>query len=239
MQIALERALTRDSESTARRPRQARTCYPCNVPAPKDVEPTWIPAEKNRFHLRIMDCRPFTQGAISMTKDLNVAKRFGELRHSDGRNRRGRKPEHPVTIPANLTYHRLTELHEGILYRATDMAEKWDADFFDGRIYFSRSWTGDLALVADVTMQSRVLAISAVTRSSIAAEPSPMPVRDVDFLVKTYILRGEVPHCLPPELPNLESAIATYSFSIFGRAAAFASYGDTTEFVLDDSKKEF
>lgn len=88
-----------------------------------------------------------------------------------------------------------SELPEGILYRAMDMAEKWDADFFDGKIYFSRSWTGDLVLVADVTMQSRALAISAVTSPSIDAEPSPMPIRDVDFLVKTYILRGEVPHC--------------------------------------------
>lgn len=175
----------------------------------------------------------------SPTKDLNVAKRFGELRHSDGRKHRGRKPEHPVTVPCNLTYRPLTELPEGILYRAMDMAEKWDADFFDGKIYFSRSWTGDLVLVADVTMQSRALAISAITSPSIDAEPSPMPVRDVDFLVKTYILRGEVPHCLPRELPNLESAIATYSFSIFGRAAAFASYDATTEFVLDDSRKEF
>ena len=112
------------------------------------------------------------------------------------------------------------------------MEEKRDIDYFDEKLYFSRSWTDDLMLVAHVDRKADALTISAVDTVVTHANQSLMAVRDVDFLVKTHLFGREVPHSLPPDLPSFEKTILTYSFSVFGRAAAFASYDDTTKLSI-------
>jgi hypothetical protein len=197
------------------------------MPAPRDVEPTWIPADQNPFYLRIMDCRPFTQTATSATADPELARLFVISRRADGSRRRGNMPPNASTAPCNLTYKLNVELHEEAVFRTREMEEKWDIDYFDEKLYFSRSWTGDLVFVATVAREAGVFTISAVNSEMKRQDESLMVIRDVDFLVKTYVFGREVPHSIPRELPSLERAILTYSFSVFGRAASFASYEDT------------
>src|SRR5262249_28940636 len=109
------------------------------MPPPRDVEPTWIPADQNPFHLRIMDCRPFTRTATSATAEPELARRFAISRHADGSRRRGNMPANASAVRCNLTYKLDAELPEGPVFRARSMEEKWDIDFFDEKLYFSRS----------------------------------------------------------------------------------------------------
>jgi hypothetical protein len=134
-------------------------------------------------------------------------------------------------VSSSLIYKIDVELQEGAIFRAEEMEDKWDIDFFDGKLYFSQSWVGDLVFVADIGTDAGVLTISSVIADT-AANHSGMAIRDVDFLVKTYIFDREVPHSLPSDLPSLESEIVEYSFYVFGRAASFASYEDTTSVAI-------
>jgi hypothetical protein len=108
------------------------------------------------------------------------------------------------------------------------MEEKWDIDFFAGKLYFSRSRTGSLGLVGLADQWSAALEISGVYAAAHNREDQEMVVRDMDFLVKTYIFGREAPHYLPYKVPATEKSILAYSFSSFGRAASFATYEDTT-----------
>jgi hypothetical protein len=112
------------------------------------------------------------------------------------------------------------------------MEDKWDIDFFDRRLYFSRSWTGDLVIVAEASQSPGVLAISLLYSAVTNPGRGDVVIRDVDFLVKAYLFGYEAPHSLPADLPTSEKTIVTYSFSVFGRAAAFATYDDTTKIPI-------
>lgn len=112
------------------------------------------------------------------------------------------------------------------------MEEKWDLDLYDGKLYFSRSWTGDLDLVAEAVNENSDLKIALVHGRIRRDDQAIMAVRDVDFLVKTYVLGRELPHSIPLDIPASEEQILTYSFSRFGRDASFATYDDTVTFTI-------
>jgi hypothetical protein len=200
--------------------------------APRDVEPDWIKRDQNPFHLRIYDCRPFTRTMVSMTSDPAIAARFASLRNQDGRHNRDTSPRDAVLVPCQVRYSAPVDLRDGPVFRAREMDEKWDIDFFAGKLYFSRSWTGSLELVGLADKNSATLEISAVYGAALNREAQETIVRDIDFLVKTYIFHREVPHCLPSTLPATEKSIVVYSFSKFGRAASFATYEDTMQVAV-------
>jgi len=202
------------------------------MPELREIEPTWIPPEKNPFHMRIFDCRPFTRYFTALTGNPEVAKSFSLLRHSDGRERRGRMPEACVAVPCRLIYKLMKNVPDGVVFRAREMEEKWDVDLFEDKLYLSRSWTGTLIMVAHLQLSAKSLTISEVNAKVSSHGDSTMIVRDVDFLIKTLLLEREVPHSLPPGLPSTEKAIVIYSHSNFGRQAAFATYEDTTTIAV-------
>jgi hypothetical protein len=111
------------------------------------------------------------------------------------------------------------------------MEEKWDVYSYDSRLILCRSWTSQIEIVAETIEEAGGFTVTAV-HTRVSSDQPEIVVRDVDFLVKTYIAGHEVPHSIPAFIPSSERAILTYSFSRFGRAAAFATYEDTTNFVI-------
>lgn len=86
------------------------------------------------------------------------------------------------------------DLRDGPVFRAREMEDKWDVDFLAGKLYFSRSWTGSLELVGLTGENTATLDISAIHAAALDREELETAVRDVDFLVKTYLFGREVPH---------------------------------------------
>lgn len=199
------------------------------APTPGFPELQWLDADQNEFHLRVLDCRPFTHAMLSLTSDENVALRFTRLRQSSGIEHVGREPDDSVTAECRLTYPYSGEVQDGMLFIAEQMEDKWDIYLYDGHLYFARSWTGNLSFKAAVAFTDRECVVSSVQSSASEGDgTSNLSIRQVDFLIKRHLLRREVPHPIPRSIPDSPKEIALYSFSLYGRWASFASFEDTT-----------
>lgn len=194
----------------------------------------WLEPDQNPFHMRVLDCRPFSSTMISTTKDPNIAARFSHLRAVSGEEHRGRQPDDAVSVPCELSYPFSGESRDGPLFVAQAMEDKWDIYLYEGHLYFVRSWTGDLTFRARIEFKEREAVITTVEANPARVKDDPvLAVRMVDFLVKSHLNRTEVPHPLPQDFPQDNQSIALYSFSEYGRWAFFASFEDTTKVRIE------
>src|SRR5262245_23890047 len=190
----------------------------------------WLEADQNPFGLRVLDCRPLCTTMISTTKDPTIAARFTRLRDASGEEHRGRHPEDAVVARCDLSYPFNGEGKDGPLFVARQMEDKWDIYLYDGHLYFTRSWTGDLAFRATIEFKGREAVITEVeaSRAKVVDDPG-LAVRMVDFLMKTHLYGKEAPHPFPQGLPDDKQTLALYSFSEYGRWAFYGSFEDTTK----------
>ena len=189
---------------------------------------TWLEPHASRFGVRCLDCRPFSQSMLSTTDDPKIVARFSALRASDGHEHAGMSPSNAVFVETNLTYRYDGDSEDGPLFVAEVMEDKWDIYLYDGYLYFTRSWTGELVFKARVEFGPGRASVSLVEIADRAAEDEAFALRQVDFLIKSHVMGREVPHPLPPDMPEEIETIALYSFSSYGRKASFATFEDTT-----------
>lgn len=190
----------------------------------------WLEADENPFHMRVLDCRPFSTTMISTSKDPNIAARFTHLRSVRGEEHQGRHPEDALIIPCNLSYPYNGESRDSPLFVAQQMEDKWDIYLYDGHLYFARSWTGELAFRATIEFKEKEAVITEIeaNRAKVMDDPA-LAVRMVDFLMKTHLFRKEAPHPFPQGIPEENKTLALYSFSEYGRGAFYGSFEDTTK----------
>jgi hypothetical protein len=192
----------------------------------------WLAKEdpESPFVVDGFDCYGFTSSMLSTTKDQDIARSFVALRSEDGQTLRNRLPEDSVELPCSLSYAYEGAISDGILFKSATMEEKWDIYFYDGRLYFCRSWTGTLAFVAELTSHNHALRISRVWASA-SSEPA-LSIRQVDYLIKSHLYKSRVPHPLPDDLERDPEVVAMYSFSQYGRLCCFGSFEDTLGGVM-------
>ncbi|KQW13041.1 hypothetical protein ASE08_07740 [Rhizobacter sp. Root16D2] len=162
---------------------------------------------------------------LSTTKDPDIARSFVSLRSADGQAMRGRLPEDCIEIPCALSYEYGGESLDGILFKSAVMEEKWDIYLYENLVYFCRSWTGSLILVAEIAPVETSLRVSRIWASR--AQESAFALQQVDYLIKSHLYKLRVPHPLPLELQNDSKAAALYSFSQYGRICCFGTFEST------------
>ena len=197
----------------------------------------WIPASENPFGMEVLDCRAVSDTLLSVTSDPEVAERFVKLRDATGQEVRGAEPQESTIVQCNLAYPSAGEPLEGPLVKAEEMEDKWDIYFYDGYLYFTRSWTGQLVFRAKITFEPGRARITEIAAPRIYVERIDLAVGAVDFLIKRYVYNMDVPHPLPSDIPKEAQTLAMASFSEFGRAAQFGSYEDTTRFRVPDQRE--
>lgn len=191
---------------------------------------TWLDEKSNPFKVRCLDCRIFCRSMVSTTQDPNVATRFGELRKATGEQHVGKLPSNVITVQCNLSYPHNGQSKDGPLFLAAVMEDKWDIYLYDGYLYFTRSWTGDLIFRAKIDFNESQASITLVDANAQVGSQNPGYIaQQVDFLIKSHLYKQEVPHPLPADLTNEIQAIALYSFGQYGRWASFATYEDTSQ----------
>jgi hypothetical protein len=189
----------------------------------------WVPASESPFGVDLLDCRSFSQTMCSMTLDLGVITRYGRLRGSTGEEYRGRSPENAKTCECNLQYPNKAGTRDGPIFKAEVMEDKWDIYLYDGYLYFTKSWSGELEYRARFEIRgywAKVVTVEA--RKELVESDSFYPVAVVDYLIRSHLYRLPIPHPLPKSIGQNPYDLTLFSFTEYGRHGLFGAFGDTT-----------
>ena len=183
---------------------------------------------KNPFAADGYDCLAFVRSMLSTTKDPAVVASFAALRASLGRDYVGTVPSDAVALDCRLEYPFEGETSEGILFKASHMEEKWDIYLYEGRLYFCRSWTGALTFVAHFTTTGHALIINQILASSSGTGMDyRYAIRQVDYLVRSHLLKQSHPHPLPAGFDRDPTSVGMFSFGQYGWLCCFGTFDDT------------
>lgn len=185
----------------------------------------------NPFVMEGVDCAAFTHTMLSTTTNPAVAESFVRLRSDNGQGHVNQYPADAHVVECRLSYAAPAQPVDGPLFKAQEMEEKWDIYMVAKRLYFARSWMGELALVAEFEHVNQRIDVQRIWAVPALAD---LAVQQVDYLIKSHILGRVVPHPLPPELGRDVQAIALYSSSMYGRVSWFGTFADT---LLDQPLK--
>lgn len=194
-----------------------------------------VPANQNPFGVEIWDCSAFTQNTLSTTGDPALALSFVNRRNSTGfecRDQRiaagmtGQPAEDVETISCDLAYPYQGDVQDGVVFKAECMEDKWDIYLYSPYLYFVRSWGGQLIYRATLRSEPGLVRVTQIEVAR--GEEADFNRRVVDFLIKSHLFRQDVPHPLPPTLPQEPGQIAVWSFSSFGRRCRYGTYADTS-----------
>ena len=189
----------------------------------------WIPAAENRFGVDVLDCSAFAQSMVSWTSDVQITMRFSELRGSQGEHCRGKDVNNSL-VTCRLEYP-FDNPVDGPVFRADQMEDKWDVFLLDGDLYFSRSWSGDLAYIAKTTFENSKAIVTQI-RGQREPGSSENPVAVVDYLIKSHVYGLVAPHPLPTDQTNFRD-LALWSFSRYGRRGLLGTKEDVTHLVVN------
>ncbi len=189
----------------------------------------WLDRDQNPYNIRCLDVRSFTTVMISTAADQKQALKFQELRRSRGDHLQGKIPDKAAHIDCQLRYPHQGSTRDGALFMAKEMEDKWDIFLFEGKLYFSRSWSGVLVYRAAIAFMETQAIISDIDSLQVGVQGGAwLAICAVDFLVKSHLYRREAPHTVPPSVPDDDMGIAAYSFREYGRWASYATFEDTT-----------
>ena len=189
-----------------------------------------LPADDpdNEFGIEGYCCAAYVRSRLSMTSDPGIAQSFTEGRISTGAEHAGHLPDGAVVLDCAMTYDMVRPLEEGVVFRSTEMEDKWDIFHQKDRLVFCRSWTGKVTFVAEVRQDGSALAVDRVwATSGMADDDITLPVRQVDYLIRSHVLGRTAPHPLPASLPREPQGVGDYSLAVYGRNCSFGSFGDT------------
>jgi hypothetical protein len=198
-------------------------------PAPP-VDPTnnrWLSASESPFGVSVFDCRPFTQNRMAGSGSQDVALRFVQLRTWQGEELDHQQFPILLPTPSGLQYpvNGPSQPH-GPVFKASAMEEKWDLYHRDGRLYFSRSWTGEPHYVAQIVWGTSAWTIAQVSQAESVRAEAEWSVRAVDYLIKSHLYNLVAPHPLRTDFQGDDHRLALASFADFGRRAHYGTFGD-------------
>ena len=105
------------------------------------------------------------------------------------------------------------------------MEEKWDIVLLDSQIYFMRSWTGEVAFIANIDLDiHNIFSVTGIILNNNMVKNKAIIIQEVDYLIHSHILNQKTPCPIPYNIENKFDAIAQYSFSEFGKRALWATY---------------
>ncbi len=197
-----------------------------------DAQPLvgWVAADDpaNEFGIDGYDCAAYVRSQVSTTTSQEVARSFLRGRNSTGAEHSGKLPANAVALDCSMKYELPVPLGEGVVFRAAEMEDKWDVFLQGGRLIFCRSWTGNLEMVAEIDINPFSMVVNRVwVRSEMFEDDAYLPVRQVDYLIRSHVLGRSAPHPVPLSLERNAQDVGDYSFSTFGRNCSFGSFEDT------------
>ena len=192
-------------------------------------ELAWLRGSESPFGMDVLDCRSFALHHVSTTASPAIAESFSRNSKSDGTEFIGKLPQNAVEAKFEYTFpFQKGLLNRGPAFVSTQMEDKWNVYFFDGILYFARSWTGALNHIARCEINGSSLVTKSVmtNKEFIDERDFTFPLREVFFLIVSHVLGTVYPHPVPAFIEMDDEKIALYSFSQYGRRGLFASRAD-------------
>ncbi|MBD3298462.1 MAG: hypothetical protein GF341_07405 [candidate division Zixibacteria bacterium] len=203
----------------------------------------WLAGEDSPTGSRVLDCRAYALGFQFVTADKETAATFAELCHSDGTELEGRSPENAWLIDVDWEFdHEEIDLLTGGM-RAQSTEDLWMADVRGSRLFFRRSWTGQLVFMTNFrhipTAGAKITRIWVTGDDPFGSQSPEYVAAYVRHLIDTHLLGVLTPFPIPPGFPRDDKKIAAFVFHSVGRRGWLAEYfSKNNRYSADDATFE-
>lgn len=191
----------------------------------RKVTARWLTPSQNPWGLVVLDCSYIAHTAMSFTPSREIAYKYAELRSSTGMELRNEIFNPTSSTVCNLTYKVDKRPQDGPVFKSRVMEERWDIYCYDDRLYFCRSWGGELFYRA--TIKCDLATLSVLNVETGPRSKGDIAVRDVDFLVKSHLMLAKALHPLPPAMGKDIQKLALWSHSAYGRMGLYGTMEET------------
>lgn len=182
---------------------------------PKTPEPEFpsyplITAEDNEWGVELIDVREHTLTAVSLTTERKQAENaisFGLT--EDGRGFIDQRPKSQNVVKLNLGYPCPAKLPDGPVHLPHVMEEKWALFLHQNQLFAVRSWTREVALVAQANQEGERLHLTSA-QGSLLGEPPEDTEHLLDFLIRSHALAEAFPVLGPAELHGQPHQLAQW-----------------------------
>ena len=170
---------------------------------------------------------------LSFTSDKEVAVLFNKQRRSIGEELIDKKLDGSKAIQTNLEYPHNGSKMEGAGYKAKSMEDKWDIYFWNGIIYLTRSWTGEIIYKAYTTVAETNFTITKIeySENEYTLADQSLVIDNVHFILISHAFGRPFPNRVPKTLIT-DKEIALYSFNQFGHNCWYATYDTILDTVV-------
>jgi hypothetical protein len=185
----------------------------------------WIPADRNPWHVPVLDVRPVTQCSVSASKIRQEAVNAVSFGQDDGTGFTTHVPETTRSIPAELSYRFDRVLAAGVLFVPSTMEHRWALFYHGGRILCIRSWQRKLIVSAEVECgNDGVARVRTIQGTFVDEKEEPeFTIRALDFLIRSHALGIIFPAPLPAGSEKSPKESALWCMSLYGVMAIFAT----------------
>jgi hypothetical protein len=196
--------------------------------APDLPEVRWLLGEDSPTGRKVLDCRDYALGVHLTTADKEAAEKFMRLTQSSGSELDGKTPADSwlVDVDWDFEYDQAALISSGM--RAQTTEDLWMADCRNDRLYFRRSWTGQLMFMTNFlsipTVGAQITRIWVTGRDQFAKASPEYAAAYVRHLIDTHLLGILTPFPIPPDFPEDEKEIAAFVFHSVGRRGWLAEY---------------
>lgn len=193
-------------------------------PDAKAPRPEWVEASDNPWGIRVLDVRPVTQTMILTSQSQENAVNAMSFGGDDGTSFIGRAPAVERVVEARLRFPIDGVLADGVLFAPREMEHKWALFHHRGEILCVRSWTRQVAAIAEVEEHGDHVELTRI-HGALAAEDEPpeFTARALDYLLRSHALGLVYPAPLPAEVELTSTEAARWCLSVFGRLASYAT----------------
>ena len=188
----------------------------------------WLLGEDSPTGRKVLDCRDYALGVHLTTSDKEAAERFTRLTESDGSELDGQSPKDSwlVDVDWDFEYDQVALIESGM--RAQTTEDLWMIDCRGERLYFRRSWTGQLMFMTNFhlvpTVGARITRIWVTGKDQFGKASPEYAEAYVRHLIDTHLLGILTPFPIPPDFPENEKEIAAFVFHSVGRRGWLAEY---------------
>jgi hypothetical protein len=193
----------------------------------------WLDGEDSPTGRRVLDCRAFALGVQLWTQDKTAVAKFHRVSRSDGGELDGQRPVNAWLVDVDWRFDSEQAEQIGLGMRPQTTEDMWLIDCRDDRLYFRRSWTGQLVFMSNWFLIPT--AGATISRIWVSGD-EPFGDRTPDYvaayvrhLIDTHLLNTLTPFPIPPDFPPDDRKIAAFVFHSVGRRGWLAEYFATAE----------